>query len=96
MSNKSSKSFDGQDREQGNPAQRKTGVEADDVRDNTGEYVSQGTRMGEQENLKNRGVQEDQPGNPVRNSGSTAAQDQEAPTGEPDPGEAKKLEKEDN
>lgn len=89
MANKSSKSFDGQDREQGNSNLRKMGVEEEEVKKHAGEFHSEGTRMGEQENLKNRGVQEDQPGNPVRNSGSMKAVDQEMPTGEPDPGETK-------
>lgn len=89
MANKSSKSFDGQDREQGNSNLRKTGVEADEIQENSTEFEAQGTRMGEQENLKNRGFQEDQPGNPVRNTGSTKSVDQTMPTGEPDPQETK-------
>lgn len=88
MSNKSSKSADGQDREQGNPNLRKEGVEAGEIKKNAGEFQPSGNRQGEQENLKNRGFQEDQPDNPVRNSGSIDEADQQELTGEPDPDEA--------
>lgn len=84
MTNKSSKSPSGEDRESGNPDLRKEGINADDIQKNTAPVEPEGTRMGQQENLKNRGVQEDQPGNPVRGSGSTSKDQESGPAGEPE------------
>lgn len=83
--NKSSKSFSGEDREQPNEHIRNQEVESQDVKANTGTPKS--NPKGDQENLKNRGYQEDQPGNPVRNTGSMQKDQQAQPTGEPDPNE---------
>ena len=84
MSNKSSISPTGEDRESGNPDVRKEGVTRGDILKNTEPAQSGPSRMGDQENLKNRGVQEDQPENPVRGTGSTAEEQESGPTGEPD------------
>jgi hypothetical protein len=85
MTNKSSKSPTGEDREQPNEHIRDQKVEKQDISQNTGTPPS--NPKGNQENLKNRGYQEDQPGNPVRNTGSTASEQESLPTGEPDPHE---------
>jgi hypothetical protein len=85
MANKSSKSFSGEEREQPGDHVRKQEVDAQDIRKNTGTAPS--NTPGNQENLKNRGYQEDQPGNPVRNTGSMREDQETLPTGEPDPNE---------
>jgi hypothetical protein len=85
MSNKSSKSFTGEEREQPNEHVRKQEVEAQDLKANASPAPT--NPKGNQENLKNRGYQEDQPGNPVRNTGSLKKDQESLPTGEPDPHE---------
>ena len=85
MSSKSSKSFTGEEREQPNEHIRKQEVEAKDVKENSG--VPESNPKGNQENLKNRGYQEDQPGNSIRNTGSMNKEQESLPTGEPDPDE---------
>ena len=85
MANKSSKSPTGEEREQLNEHIRDQEVEQQDVRANSGIPPSQ--PPADQQNLKNRGYQEDQPGNPIRNSGSLKKEQETLPTGEPDPGE---------
>lgn len=84
MANKSSKSYSGESRDQ--PAHRREEeVTREDILKNSGEYIStEKSREGRQENLSNRGYEEDQPGEPVRSSGSLASQDQKEPAGEPD------------
>jgi hypothetical protein len=86
MSNKSSRSNSGEEPNQ--PAHRReNSVDADDVRKNSGSFQpSQGA--GNQENQKNRGYEEDQPGQPVRN---TAGRDDQknTPAGEPEEEEQK-------
>lgn len=85
MANKSSKSPSGEDREQPNEHIRKQEVEKQDIMENTG--VSRANPPVKQENMQNRGYQEDQPGNPVRTSGSMKKEQETLPTGEPDPDE---------
>jgi len=83
MPNKSSKSPSGEDREQRNEHIRGQEVEKQDITANSGIKASK--RTARQENLENRGYQEDQPGNPVRSSGSLKKEQESPPTGEPDP-----------
>lgn len=84
MSNKSSKSPSGEEREH-NPHIRQGGVEKEDVAGHSGKGTGSGSdRNKEQENLQNRGIQEDQPKNPVRSTGSTGKEQENLPTGEPD------------
>ncbi len=85
MANKSSKSPSGEDREQPNEHIREQEVEKEDVKANSGTQGSKPDRK--QENLQNRGLQEDQPGNPIRSTGSTKKDQESLPTGEPDPRE---------
>lgn len=85
MANKSSKSFTGEEREQPGDHVRKQEVEGRDIKSNTG--TPQTNPKGNQENLKNRGYQEDQPDNPIRSTGSMKKDQQSLPTGEPDPNE---------
>jgi hypothetical protein len=82
MANKSSKSPSGEDREQPNEHIRKQEVEKQDIRANSG--IPGSKPAADQENLQNRGFEEDQPGNPVRNSGSMKEEQESLPTGEPD------------
>jgi len=84
MTNKSSKSFTGEDREQPSKYMRTEGVEKKDIEENTAPASAGKSREGKQENLKNRGFEEDQPGNPVRNTGSLAPNQQKGPAGEPE------------
>lgn len=83
MANKSSKSPTGEDREQPNEHIRDQGVEKQDITANSGTTGSK--PAAKQENLQNRGFQEDQPNNPVRNTGSVKSEQESPPTGEPDP-----------
>jgi len=84
MANKSSRSNSGEEPNQPEH-QRQNEVDADDIRKNSGSYQpKQGPRN--QENLKNRGYQEDQPGQPVRNTAGRNDQ-QDVPAGEPDKNE---------
>jgi hypothetical protein len=64
---------------------RKQEIEKEDVKSNAGTPPSK--PAANQENLKNRGFQEDQPHNPVRTTGSTKKDQEIMPTGEPDPDE---------
>ena len=85
MANKSSKSPTGEDREQPNEHIREQEVEKQDIKANT---ETPGSKpVAPQENLQNRGFQEDQPNNPVRNTGSMKKEQESPPTGEPDPHE---------
>lgn len=86
MANKSSKSPSGEAREEPNEHIREQGIESQDIEQNTG--VPRSNPKGNQENLQNRGYQEDQPGNPVRNTGSVKKEQESLPTGEPDPNES--------
>jgi hypothetical protein len=84
MANKSSRSYSGEEPNQ--PEHRRPlGVEEEDIRKNSGSYKPQ-KGPGNQENLKNRGYQEDQPGQPVRNTSGRDEQ-QDVPAGEPDKNE---------
>jgi len=85
MSNKSSKSPSGETREQPNEHMLRQEVEEQDIAANAG--VPESNQVAEQENLKNRGYEEDQPKNPVRSTGSTRKDQESLPTGEPDPNE---------
>ena len=85
MANKSSKSPSGEDREQRNEHIREQEVEKQDITANSG--IKGSKPDARQENLENRGYEEDQPGNPVRNSGSLKKDQETLPTGEPDPHE---------
>jgi hypothetical protein len=85
MANKSSKSPSGEDRQAPNEYMRKQEIEKEDVKSNSGTPSSK--PAANQENLKNRGFQEDQPHNPVRTTGSTKKDQETMPTGEPDPDE---------
>jgi hypothetical protein len=85
MANKSSKSPSGEDREAPSEYLRKQEIETEDVKSNSGTPPSK--PVANQENLKNRGFQEDQPHNPVRSTGSTSKDQEIMPTGEPDPDE---------
>ncbi|MGZ5246377.1 MAG: hypothetical protein ACXWV5_04945 [Flavitalea sp.] len=81
MSNKSSKSPSGEERDQ--PVHlREDEITRDDIEQNTEHVQSTGTRKGQQENLSNRGYEEDQPGQPVRNTGKNDSTDK--PAGEPE------------
>jgi len=91
MANKSSKSATGEEREQENPHIRDQEVEKKDILRHSGVPHTPAKANKEQENLKNRGFQEDQPDNPVRTTGSTRKDQETLPTGEPDPEEAKKI-----
>lgn len=82
MSNKSSKSPSGEAREHPNEYLRKQEVEKQDIKNNSG--IPEANHKGNQENLQNRGYQEDQPKNPVRNTGSLKKDQETMPTGEPD------------
>lgn len=86
MSNKSSKSPSGEAREEPNEHIRSQEIEKQDIKANTG--TPRSNTPGNQENLKNRGYEEDQPGNPVRGTGSTKKDQQNQPAGEPEPDEA--------
>jgi hypothetical protein len=83
MANKSSKSPSGEEREQKNDHIRKQEPEQEDIKSNTGEAAPKMAPR-KQENLSNRGYEEDQPHNPVRNSGSTKKDQETLPAGEPD------------
>lgn len=85
MPNKSSKSPSGEDREQPNEHIREQKIDKQDIKSNTGVPPSQ--PPANQENLKNRGYEEDQPKNPVRSTGSMKKDQETMPTGEPDPDE---------
>ena len=85
MANKSSKSPSGEDREERNEHIRDQEVEKQDITSNSGIVGSKPNAR--QENLENRGYEEDQPGNPVRSSGSLKKEQESTPTGEPDPHE---------
>jgi hypothetical protein len=85
MAHKSSKSPSGEDREAQSEYMREQKIEKEDVKSNTGTPPS--GPAASQENLENRGIQEDQPHNPVRTTGSTKKDQEIMPTGEPDPGE---------
>ena len=85
MANKSSKSPTGEDREQRNEHIREQGVEKQDVKENSG--ITGRKPDARQENLQNRGYEEDQPGNPIRNNGSLKKEHESPPTGEPEPHE---------
>lgn len=87
MANKSTKSPSGEDREQPSPHIREQKVEEQDLASNTGTPPTNPSPAGKQENLKNRGYEEDHPKNPVRTTGSTREDQETMPTGEPDPGE---------
>lgn len=84
MANKSSSSNSGEGRDQ--PAHRRVEeVTKEDILKNSGEFEStEKTREGRQENLSMRGYEEDQPGEPVRSSGSLSKEDQKPPAGETD------------
>jgi len=84
MSNKSSKSPSGENREEKNEHIRDQEIEKKDVQQKNGHIKSGVSRQGLQENLSNRGYQEDQPHQPVRTSGSTKKDQESLPTGEPD------------
>lgn len=84
MANKSSKSPSGEERDQSNEFIRKQGVEKEDVQGKATPPADTGKARKHQENLSNRGYQEDQPHHPVRSSGSTQKDQESLPTGEPD------------
>lgn len=86
MSNKSSRSNSGEEPNQPEH-RRENGVEADDVRKNAGSGRT-AKPAANQENLKNRGYEEDQPGQPVRNTAGRDEQ-QNVPAGEPEEEEQK-------
>ncbi|MEO8582458.1 MAG: hypothetical protein ABI415_01605 [Flavitalea sp.] len=81
MANKSSKSPSGEDREAPNDFKREEGVQKKDVKSME---TPKSNPPANQENLKNRGYEEDQPHNPVRNTGSMKEDQQNEPAGEPD------------
>lgn len=82
MANKSSRSNSGEEPKQ--PVYRRdTGVEKEDIQENSSEYVPGKGRRGQQENLKQRGYEEDQPSQPVRNIGNVNEQ-RDTPAGEPE------------
>jgi hypothetical protein len=83
MANKSSKSPSGEESGQQNEHIRPQEVQKEDVKANPGEPTPKMAPR-KQENLSNRGYEEDQPHNPVRNSGSTKKDQETLPTGEPD------------
>ena len=67
MANKSSRSPTGEDREEPNVHKRDEGVQKEEILENSGKTPSK--KPASQENLKNRGYEEDQPGNPIRGNG---------------------------
>ena len=85
MANKSSKSPTGEEREQRSEHVRDQEIEKQDIKANSGTPGSKPAAR--QENLQNRGFAEDQPNNPVRNTGSLKEEQESPPTGEPDPHE---------
>ena len=82
MANKSSKSPSGEDREQQNEHIRKEGPDKKKVKA-TGDAHTPHKTGRKQENLSDRGYEEDQPHNPVRNTGVKKDQ-KNTPAGEPD------------
>lgn len=82
MTNKSSKSPSGEDREQNNDYIREAGVQQEDITSHSGPAVPK-MSPAKQENTDQRGYEEDQPQNPVRNTGEKKAQ-QDQPAGEPE------------
>lgn len=88
MSKKSSKSPSGEGRDQPDHL-RQENITEEDIKTNSSDFQPQGTRRGTQENLSNRGYDEDQPGEPIRSSGSLKKEDQQAPAGEPEKSELK-------
>ena len=86
MANKSSRSNSGEEPDQ--PEHRRPPeVQEEDIKKNSGSFKPQ-KGAGNQENLKNRGYQEDQPGQPVRNTSGRDDQ-KDVPAGEPDKDEQK-------
>ena len=83
MANKSSKSPSGEDREGPNEHIRRQEIERQDISKNAG--IPKRNPDVKQENLQQRGYQEDQPKNPVRNNGSLKKEQESGPAGEPDP-----------
>jgi len=83
MSNKSSKSPTGEDREQENPHERNPEEQGKQAQAKIPK-TDGGQKAPKQENLSNRGYEEDQPNNPVRSSGSLSKNQESLPTGEPD------------
>ncbi len=88
MTKKSSKSPSGEGRDQPEYL-REEKVSEEDLKENSTDFQPHGSRRGEQENLSNRGYEEDQPKEPVRSSGSLKKEDQQGPAGEPDESELK-------
>lgn len=89
MTNKSSKSPSGEDREH-NEHIRNQEVEKEDIQKNSGPASAEGSAAkatAKQPNQQHRGFEEDQPKNPVRTTGSTRDDQETLPTGEPDPDE---------
>ncbi len=89
MANKSSKSPTGESRESSDTHLEPQEIQKEDIQQHTQPAPAGPSRKGKQENLKNRGFEEDHPKNPVRSTGSTDKHQETLPTGEPDPGEAK-------
>ena len=92
MANKSSKSPTGETRGNQELHMRKEEPEAQDIM-KSGPSPDPDARMGKQENLTNRGFQEDQPKNPVRSTGSMSKDQETGPTGEPDRNESRNQSK---
>jgi len=86
MSNKSSRSPSGEEPNQPEH-RRENGVDEKDVRNNAGSFDSTDSPRN-QENQQNRSYEEDQPGQPIRN---TAGRDEQknTPAGEPEEEEQK-------
>jgi len=84
MATKSSKSPSGEERDQKNEFIRKQEVEKEDVKGHPQASPDPRKARKHQENLSNRGYEEDQPHYPVRSSGSTRKDQETLPTGEPD------------
>ena len=64
-------------------------IEKKDIPQNPGIPEKNPAGNKNQENLRNRGFQEDQPDNPIRTTGSMEKDQETLPTGEPDPDEEK-------
>ena len=90
MANKSGKSPSGENRTQSEGHLKNQEANKNDKKNilkKSGVSKAQAEVRGKQENLSNRGYEEDQPHNPIRNSGSTRKDQETLPTGEPDANE---------
>jgi hypothetical protein len=82
MASKASKSPSGEDREQKNVHKRKPEEQGKQAQADSPRTPS--AKPPKHETNSNRGYDEDQPGNPIRSTGSIKKEQESLPTGEPD------------